>query len=53
MVGPVRIINNDSSPLEGAILEIGLFPDLGNVIALPLPKIHGGEAYKIETRNRI
>ena len=48
LVGPVSIINNDTSPLEDAILEVALYPDLGEPVTLKLPKIHGGEGIKID-----
>lgn len=48
LVGPVHIINNDSSPLEDAILEVALYPDLGEAVHIPIPRLHGGEGCKFE-----
>lgn len=48
LVGPVYIVNNDPSPLENAILEVALFPDLGEALYIPIPRLHGGEGCKFE-----
>jgi hypothetical protein len=48
LIGPVSIINNDSSPLEDAILEVALYPDLGEPATLQLLKIHGREEIKFD-----
>ncbi|MEA5514374.1 hypothetical protein, partial [Nodularia sp. UHCC 0506] len=48
LVSYVTICNHDSSPLEGAILEVALYPDLGEAVYINIPRLHGGDEHKIE-----
>ena len=48
LVGPIYIVNNDPSPLENAILEVALSPDLGEALYIAIPRLHGGEGCKFE-----
>jgi very-short-patch-repair endonuclease/preprotein translocase subunit Sec61beta len=47
IVSSIVVRNGASAPLEGASLSLGLAPDLGAAVQIPVPTLHGGESLEL------